>query len=78
MEITPTSVRYHRNGCAGAGFYVVWFRWEGHMLQAVVFDAAEHVAVTSASLHDTWRGDDFEPALRAYIASSDCQRRAFG
>lgn len=86
MNITPTAIRYHRNGCFGAGFYVVWFTWTGeqqdygrrtHQLQAVVFDAAEHVAVTSANLRETWRGDDFESGLRAYIASDEAQRLAF-
>lgn len=82
MNITPTAIRYHRNGCFGAGFYVVWFTYmppgeEPRLLQAVVFDAAEHVAVTSANLRETWRGDQFEPELRAYIASEEAQRRAF-
>lgn len=81
-EIVVTAARYHRNGCAGAGFYVIWFTFqpdgeEPRMLQGVVFDAAEHVAVTSAYLRETWRGDDFEPHLRAYIAGDECQRRAF-
>lgn len=77
MNITPTAIRFHRNGCFGAGFYVVWFRWEGRQLQAAVFDAAEHVAVTSADLREAWRGDQFEPELRAYIASDAAQRLAF-
>lgn len=77
MNIKPTAICYHRNGCFGAGFFVVWFTWERHQLQAIIFDAAEHVAVTSADLHTTWRGDQFEPELRAYISSDAAQRRAF-
>lgn len=66
---------YHRNGTMGEGFYLCrfLFRHCGNDLidmQAIVFDGPGRVAVTSERLNDRWRGDEFEPALRAAIAAA--------
>jgi len=70
-QIKDLTGRYHRNGVSGEGFWVLSFRHFGRRLQAVVFEAKGHCAVTSGSISECWRGDDFEPALRAKIASFD-------
>lgn len=76
-DLKFTGVRYHRNGCTGAGFYVVIFQDASdapiRFLRAVVFDGEGVCAVTDAD----YRGDWYEPHLRDYIASEDAQRRAF-
>lgn len=70
-------IAHHRNGGGGASFWVVRFIDGAHRLMlAVVFDAPHHVAVfESASLaagdiefgSNSWRGDGYEPHLRAAI-----------
>ena len=73
--------RYHRNGIAGTGFFLCRFRWRDGAIwrdmQAVVLpleDESPHTTsgqcfVTSTGLDERWRGDDFEPAIRAAIAT---------
>lgn len=63
---------YHRNGCGGAGYHTIRFEHEGHELGAVVFDQSEHVAILDDA-GDSWRCEDFEPELRAFIASPACE-----
>lgn len=81
-DLKFTAIRFHRNGCGGAGFYVVLFQdlSDGpvRFLRAVVFDAAEHCAVTDADYRAAYRGDAYEPHIRAFIASQAAQDRAFG
>lgn len=79
MSITPflhlriAAASYHRNGSFGAGFHTVHLAHRGHVLRAVVFDAAEHVAVLDED-GESYRAEDFEPALRAFVASPLCAR----
>jgi hypothetical protein len=76
--ITQRNIRgfkatYHRNGICGEPFHLCRFQFAETPraplveMQAIVFDAPGHVAVTSALSTDRWRGDDFEPALREAI-----------
>lgn len=75
-QIAVEAVAYHRNGVAGAPFHVVLFRdAEGRKL-AVVFGEIGHVAVLDLDLtaageirfgFNSFRGDLYEPALRAAI-----------
>lgn len=71
-------VRHHRNGVSGESFAAVAFsegrgRNKRHLL-AAVFDTPGHIAVLSATpgtVADRWRGDDYEPELRAAIAAAE-------
>lgn len=84
MNIQIQEVASHRNGCFGAPFHVVRFTCEGELLLGFVFGAAEHVAVidpakaleTVAFAENSWRGDYYEDALRAAIASYEKARAA--
>jgi hypothetical protein len=72
-------VDYHRNGISGEGFHVVQFDGargsdvEGRRFVAVVFDAPGHVSVLDREQlavgdeAEHWRGDRFEPELRAHV-----------
>jgi hypothetical protein len=69
-------VAYHRNGSGGEGFHVVRFTGDDGPMLGVVFEAAGHVAVfnsdklaegTIAFMANSWRGDAYEPALRAAV-----------
>ena len=77
-HIRGFKARYHRNGVAGEGFFVCRFIYlngkQHEQMQAVVFDTDSEAptgrcAVTSALLDERWRGDDFEPAIRAALAA---------
>ncbi|MBY0457830.1 MAG: hypothetical protein K2V38_10865 [Gemmataceae bacterium] len=78
MNLTIEDIACHRNGVCGAPFHVVRFRDpEATLLLGVVFDAPSHVAVFRfdalaegliAFGRNSWRGDHYEPALRAAIA----------
>lgn len=63
--------RFHPNGVAGAGFYVCSFLFlrgkNTAEMQAVVFDEPGCVAVITQDINARYRGDEFEPALRAAI-----------
>lgn len=76
-----TGLQYHRNGCAGAGYYVAHFTWrhkgERYIATAIVFDAPGHVAVTADAGAIGFRCEDFEPELRTFIASPAGQQMAF-
>lgn len=67
-----TSATYHRNGSTGAGYYTLRLQLGDVRLAAIVFDAAEHVAVLDDS-GASWRCEDFEPALRQFIDSDECR-----
>jgi hypothetical protein len=72
-------VSRHRNGIGGAPFWAVLFTHDDdegreRLLVATVFDREFAVAVVSADrlaageVDERWRGDRFEPELRAAIA----------
>lgn len=77
--IRVEAIQYHRNGVAGAGFHVVLFTANGYQrakFVATVFETPYHVSVLDRDLtaqgnvtfgENSWRGDNFEPALREAI-----------
>lgn len=78
MQLRIENIERHRNGICGAPFHVLIFRDpdEGRMV-GIVFDDAHHVAVfhlgklaagNIAFGDNSWRGDRYEPFLRAAIA----------
>jgi hypothetical protein len=79
MKLTIIAIAYHRNGICGTPFHVVLFHDKaipGSRKVAIVFDQPHHCAVLSlTSLErgviafgsNSWRGDQYEPALRAAI-----------
>lgn len=76
MKLKIDLARYHRNGIMGQGFTAVAFRWrmQGERKErrfvATVFEETGACAVIEPdNLHNRWRGDDFEPFLRAAIAT---------
>ena len=75
-KISVQEVAYHRNGIGGEGFHVVTFDSGLHELVGVVFEGEGRVAVfdrrrlgvgTIAFGDNSWRGDQFEVALRRAI-----------
>lgn len=73
-----TSLKYHRNGTSGAGYFVarLRFRADGRQYDAtaIVFDRAEHIAVTADDGEIGFRGEDFEAELRTFIESEAGQQ----
>lgn len=80
MKLHIETIQHHRNGICGAAFHVLLFRDpdEGRML-GVVFGREHHVAVFNldklaigniAFGVNSWRGDRYEPSLRAAIAEN--------
>jgi hypothetical protein len=83
LRIRPKSIAYHRNGIGGAPFHVIVFDWQddkttesGKDFMAVVFEEKWHAAMFDiVKLSDgdiefgsnSWRGDNYEPQLRAAI-----------
>jgi hypothetical protein len=78
MKLKITAAAYHRNGVAGAGFDVVLFKVAREQSRnvAIFVNAPGHCAVLDVPLlaagdikfgSNSWRGDDFEPHLRAAI-----------
>lgn len=83
MKLTLESIAFHRNGICGAPFHVVLFRDEESRKLAIVFDQEFHVAVLDmgklaagdiAFGSNSWRGDQFEPALRDAIKTFETNR----
>jgi hypothetical protein len=81
MKLHIETIQYHRNGICGAPFHVFLFRDpdEGRML-GIVFEQEYHVAVFNldklaigniAFGVNSWRGDRYEPSLRAAIAKNE-------
>lgn len=81
MKINVDDIAYHRNGIGGVGFHVVTFAfmdegdsgWHNNML-AVVYEDSGYVSVLDMDVLpnveftvNSWRGDNFEPALRRAI-----------
>lgn len=87
MNIQFLGIRYHRNGCYGAGFYAVRLRWtwpdEGTFTAtAMVFDADEHIGIVpdgefGPDIMTCCLYEDFASELRAYVASEAAQNVAF-
>jgi hypothetical protein len=85
MTVCDTKISYHRNGVLGQGFHIVLFGWRDpeakrmRAMMATVFDAPGACAVLDVAetaagniafaQGNSWRGDDFEPALREAIAA---------
>ena len=86
---TIKEASYHRNGICGAGFHVIRFTADidGGCKDAnflgILFDASGECAVICTDMLEShgvafaqgnsWRGDHFEPALRAAIDESNAQ-----
>ena len=70
------NIVYHRNGVTGTGFHLVEFQTPGRVnMHAAVFPAMGCVAVLQDDEPSfTWRGDQFEPELRAAIAEWESAR----
>ena len=80
MKLNILNIDYHRNGICGAPFHAIVFRdkrEKGSVKLGVVFDAPSHTALLDiGKLADcdiefgsnSWRGDQYEPALRRAIA----------
>lgn len=81
MALHIESAKYHRNGVSGAGYTAVRFRvhvdgcWQA--LGAVVFDLADHVAILDDA-GQSWRCEDFQNDLRAFIRSPLGERMIWG
>jgi len=68
-------VDYQRNGVSGEGFHVVKFTDARGTFIGIIFEASKTVAVVNPlDLHDHWRGDSFEPGLRAVVANWEASR----
>jgi hypothetical protein len=77
MKLTIIDIAYHRNGICGAPFASVLFEDsgpEGSRKIAILFEAEYHCAVLDVAKlaagdiacgSNSWRGDTFEPLLRA-------------
>lgn len=76
QRLTFQSLRYHRNGSFGVGYYAARFTCGRDQLAAVVFDEAEHVAILDDGGR-SWRCEDFEQDLRAFIDSAAGQSMAW-
>lgn len=83
MRPKPDGIRYHRNGSAGNGFFVVEFTFGGADMRAVVFGGVHpdelpssteergNVAVMSLQHPNSrWDGPMFEPILRRWCAEA--------
>lgn len=77
MTIQVQAARYHRNGVAGEGFHHIAFREGRSALTAILFDEPGHLAVMDAE-GDSWRCEDFEDDLRAFLASDAGQHMVWG
>ena len=83
------AIERHRNGICGAPFHVVVFQDHGEESSrkvGIVFDSPYHVAVLDIAKlangniafgSNSWRGDVFEPELRAAIVKHDSETDGF-
>lgn len=84
MRITIKEVASHRNGCFGEPFHAVRFAADGAQLVGLVFAGEGRVAAIDPALavdtvafgENSWRGDVYEPALRAAVADYETARAA--
>jgi hypothetical protein len=79
MKLTILDIASHRNGISGVPFHVVLFADqgpEGSRKVAILFDERYHCAVLDVAKlaagdiafgSNSWRGDNYEPNLRAAI-----------
>jgi hypothetical protein len=74
--ITVITKAHHRNGICGAPFHAVVFTDGGNPMLGIVFDQEAHCAVLDITKlangdiafgSNSFRGDDYEPALRDAI-----------
>jgi hypothetical protein len=80
MNLNIIDIAFHRNGICGAPFHAALFEDqgpEGSRKVAILFEAAHHCAVLDVDKlaqgdiafgSNSWRGDNYEPALRKTIA----------
>ena len=72
-------IAHHRNGVSGEPFYVVLFvAKDGRRMLGIVFHTNKYCSILDLELaadegeigfmHNSWRGDYFEPELRKAIA----------
>jgi len=83
MKLSNINVDYHRNGIGGEGFHVATFDAQDgdkhHRMVGVVFDgrcAILDIDLLSENniefaMGNSWRGDRFEPELRAAIKQAE-------
>jgi hypothetical protein len=86
MKLRILNIAYHRNGVGGAPFHVIVFRDSEHKTSlklSIVFDEPWHTAVLDINKlaerdiafgSNSWRGDQYEPALRKAIAEHQSRR----
>lgn len=79
-KLTPTVLDYHRNGICGTPFHVLFFHDGQSLKLGIVFEQPGHCAVLDVQKlvdgdiafgSNSWRGDQFEPALRRAIREHD-------
>jgi hypothetical protein len=82
MKLTIIDIAHHRNGICGAPFVAILFEDtgpEGSRKIGILFDEHYHCAVLDIAKlaagdiafgSNSWRGDNYEPQLRAAIANS--------
>ena len=78
QKVVIERVAFHRNGICGNGFHVILFtQLDGTKMQGVVFEEPGNIAVFDRDLvgqsnvdfySNSWRGDEFEQALREAVA----------
>lgn len=78
QQIVIERVAYHRNGICGNGFHAITFRQlDNTPMMGVVFEEPGNIAVFNRELAgagnldfytNSWRGDEFEQALRQAVA----------
>lgn len=73
LHLRVAAASYHRNGSFGAGYHTVHLLHGAHVLRCIVFEQREHVAILDED-GESYRCEDYEPALRAFIASPHCDR----
>jgi hypothetical protein len=70
------AIAHHRNGVGGAPFDLVLFHDASGRKLGILFDAANHCCVLDVARlaagdiafgSNSWRGDDYEPALRKAV-----------
>ena len=75
--IKNVKIDHHRNGIAGEPFHVATFEHGERRMVGIVLDGAGQVAVLDVDMlaagdiafgSNSWRGDEFEGALRKAIA----------
>jgi hypothetical protein len=82
MKLKIIDIAHHRNGVAGTPFDVVLFSERKSRKVAVLFDDSGSCAILDVNLlavgdiafgSNSWRGDEYEQALRRAIATANEQ-----